>query len=82
MNPNDFDALVAREALLERTVGPRDFEAAQRVFDDFAAESYLVDLGHLSDEAWWVLPNEGDLLVELQTPHYDDLIYVQVEPES
>ena len=77
MNPNDFDALVAREALLERTVGPRDFEAAQRVFDDFAAESYLVDLGHLSDEAWWVLPNEGDLLVELQTPHYDDLIYVK-----
>ena len=77
MNPNDFDALVAREALLERTVGPRDFEAAQRVFDDFAAESYLVDIGHLSDEAWWVLPNEGDLLVELQTPHYDDLTYVK-----
>ncbi len=77
MNPNDFDALVAKEALLERTVGPRDFEAAQRVFDDFAAESYLVDIGHLSDEAWWVLPNEGDLLVELQTPHYDDLTYVK-----
>ena len=77
LNPNDFDGLVARDSLLERTVGPRDFEEAQRVFDDFAGESYLVDLGHLSDAVWWVLPNEGDLLVELRTPHYDDLTYVK-----
>ncbi|MBU22065.1 MAG: hypothetical protein CL476_03025 [Acidobacteria bacterium] len=77
VNPNDFDALVPRDALLERTVGPRDYEEAQEVFDRYAPESYLVDVGHLSDEVWWVLPNEGDLLVELETPHYDDLTYVK-----
>ena len=77
MNPNDFDALVPQEALIERTVGARDFRAAQEVFDDYAFESYVVDLGHLSDDSWWVLPNEGDLLAEIQTTNFDNLTYVQ-----
>ena len=77
MNPNDFDAMVPQEALIERTVGTRDFRAAQEVFDDYAFESYVVDLGHLSDDSWWVLPNEGDLLAEIQTTNFDNLTYVQ-----
>ena len=77
MNPNDFDRLVSRDALLERTIGPRDFEVAQSLFDDYAPESYLVDIGRLTDDQWWVLPNQGDLVVELRTPHYDDLTYVK-----
>lgn len=77
MNPNDFDTLVSQQALLERTVGLRDYEKAQQVFDKYAPESYLVDIGHLSDDAWWVLPNQGDLLVELETPHYGGLTYVK-----
>ncbi len=77
MNPSDFDALVSQQALMERTVGLRDYEKAQEVFDNYASESYLVDIGDLSTEAWWVLPNERDLLIELDTPHYDQLTYVR-----
>lgn len=76
MNPNDFDTLIARDALIERTIGLRDFRTAQDVFDEYAPESYNVDLGHLSDDRWWVLPNQGDLLAEVQTLHFDNLTYV------
>ena len=77
MNPNDFDALVAQDALIERTIGPHDFQRAQKLFDEYAPETFTVDLGHLSDETWWVLPNEGDLLIEIQTPHFDNLTYIR-----
>ena len=82
MHPNDFDTLIARDALIERTIGPRDFRAAQVVFDKYAPESYNVDLGHLSDDQWWALPNEGDLLAEVQTPHFDNLTYVLSQQEA
>lgn len=82
VNPSDFDALVPQQALMERTVGLRDYERAQEVFDQYAPESYLVDIGDLSAEAWWVLPNERDLLIELDTPHYDQLTYVKSDRKA
>ena len=84
LHPNEFDQRLSRDALIERPVGPGDVKVAQDAFDEFAHQSFALDLGDLSPERWWLSVDQGQFLAEIDTRRYGKLTYTRSpsEPED
>ena len=54
---------------------PRQVRRAQDVFVRESLNSYSLDLRDLSGEPWYLLPQPGELLAEVQTRRHGDLTY-------
>lgn len=83
LNPQDY-AEVVSGVLTEQPVDRRDLGRAQQIFEKYAPESFVLDLGALSQDRWWVVPNSGDFLADVETRRYDVLTYLHTgaDPES
>ncbi len=82
MNPSDFDRQVAPQLPAGRAVDARDLRRAQQVFDEDSLKSFNLDLGDLTPEPWWYVPNAGDFLAEVHTRRYDTLTYAHARAED
>jgi hypothetical protein len=82
VNPSDFNDLVAATKLRAVPIDPKQLRRAQDVFREESAKSFVIDLGDLSREAWWLLPAPGDFLTEVHTRHYDTLTYARSGTEA
>lgn len=74
---SDADRLLPADALTAEPVDRRLFERASAVFRAQAEKSYLIDLGDLSAERWWVQPQPGDLVADVRTKKYGTLTYAR-----
>ena len=54
---------------------PRQLRRAQEIFARESLNSYSLDLRDLSGEPWYLLPQPGELLAEVQTRRHGDLTY-------
>ena len=83
MNPQDY-AEVVSGVLTEQPVDRRELGRAQQMFEKYAPESFVLDLGVLSQDRWWVVPNSGDFLADMETRRYDVLTYLHTgaDPED
>ena len=79
INPAMLDSRVSMATLVETTVDDDDLERAQELFDEMAPRTLAIELDDLSDRAWWIIPNVGDLVAELRTRRYGDLTYSQAQ---
>ena len=79
LNPAMLDSRVSMATLVETTVDDDDLERAQELFDEMAPRTLAIELDDLSDRAWWIIPNVGDLVAELRTRRYGDLTYSQAQ---
>ena len=79
INPAMLDSRVSMATLVETTVDDDDLERAQELFDEMAPRTFAIELDNLSDRAWWITPNVGDLVAELRTRRYGDLTYSQAQ---
>ncbi len=52
------------------------------MFQDQSLKSFNLDLGDLSPEPWWYIPNVGDFLGEVHTRHFDTLTYAHARAED
>ncbi|MEW5984970.1 MAG: M1 family aminopeptidase [Acidobacteriota bacterium] len=84
LNPADFNAKFASEALTIEATDPGALRRAAEVFDEEVEKSYGLDVGDLSRELWSLLPSFGDMVAELRTRRFDTLTYAQsqAEPED
>lgn len=83
LNPQDYGDVLTG-VLTEQPVNRRDLSRAQAMFEKYAPESFVLDLGVLSQDQWWVLPNFGDFLADVETRRYDRLTYLHTgaDPED
>jgi hypothetical protein len=58
-------------------VAPDALEVARQVFDEFAPQSYGVDLGTFGQRGWSFEPGEGNVVVEFKTGRYGWLTYAR-----
>ena len=84
LNPNEFDQRLSRDALIDRAVNPLDVKVAQDTFDEFAHQSFALELGDLSPERWWLSVDPGQFLAEIDTRKHGTLTYARSpnEPED
>ena len=84
LHPDVFNSRVSTSALVERTVNPDDLRDATAVFDGLIELSFMLDLSHLSDNVWSLIPGAGDFLAEVRTEHHGTLTYAQAgsQPED
>ena len=83
----EFDAAFLRFSITQQLVessspsrrpAPADTRLRQRAEEIFAEEapkSYGLDLGDLSSDIWYLLPQTGDFVAEIHTREYGDLTY-------
>ncbi len=83
LNPGDYGNVLSG-VLTEQPINRRDLSRAQSIFETSAKESFVLDLGALSQDQWWVVPNFGDLLADVETRRYDTLTYLHTgaDPED
>ena len=77
INPVMFGSRVSTATLEEKSGSRRDFERAQKLFDDFSVLSFAFDLSDLSDKTWSLTPGAGDFIAEVETSRYGTLTYSQ-----
>ncbi|HZT78083.1 MAG TPA: M1 family aminopeptidase [Vicinamibacterales bacterium] len=84
INPSDFDTFIAKEQLQPVAVDARELRRAQDIFRTDGSNSFMIDLGDLSRDAWSLLPLPGDVVAEIHTRKYDTLTYARSssEPED
>ena len=84
LNPAEFARRLSQDGLVDRPVNPSDVEDAQEVFDEFAHQTFALELGDLSPERWWLSVDPGQFLAEVDTPEYGTLTYARSpgEPED
>jgi hypothetical protein len=81
VNPREFDAHFAAREMVERPAEPRDLKRADDVFRQEVGKSFVLDLGDLSPDSWFILPLPGDFLAEIRTRRFDTLTYVRAGSE-
>ena len=81
VNPNDFASVIRRQALTERPVDPRELRRADEIFRQELPRSFGLDLGDLSAEPWSLLPNVGDIVVEIRTRRFETLTFARAAGE-
>ncbi len=84
LHPDVFNSRVSTSGLVERTVDPADLREATEVFDGLIELSFMLDLSHLSDDVWSLIPGASDFLAEVRTKRHGTLTYAQAanQPED
>jgi hypothetical protein len=84
LHPDVFTARVSTSALVERSVDQGDLEDATEIFNELIALSFMLDLSHISDDIWSLIPGAGDFLAEVRTEKLGTLTYAQAsgQPED
>jgi len=82
MHPAEYLSIVNQEALSTVPVDPRTARDAVNLFREEAAKSYSVDLAELSNETWWLVPTQTDLLAEVRTRRFGTLTYARANNEA
>ena len=75
LNPADYAAGSVSPASRRRGRAPGKLRRAQDVFAREEPKSFSLDLRDLSGEPWYLLPQPGELLAEVQTRRHGDLTY-------
>jgi hypothetical protein len=82
ISPHEYDEHVATATLSDAAVDSRSVRRAQDVFSRQAPKSFLVDVGDMSREAWYLLPNGDDFRAEVDTRRYDTLTYLRSNQQA
>ncbi len=77
LHPEVFNSRVSASSLVERAVDAGDLRQATAVFDEFVEFSFRLDLSHISDRVWSLIPGVGDFLAEVRSKRDGTLTYVQ-----
>ena len=75
LHPSQYAQRVSTERLTPAPLDARQLRRAQEVFDRDSPRSFSLDLSGLSTEPWYLLPQPGDFLAELQTRRHGALTY-------
>jgi hypothetical protein len=75
LHPSQYEQRVSTERLTAAPLDARQLRRAQEVFDRDSPLSFSLDLSGLSTEPWYLLPQPGDFLAELQTRRHGALTY-------
>ena len=75
LHPSDYASRVTATTLTAARPAPRDLRRAQDIFARESQNSYSLDLRDLSGEPWYLLPQPGELLAEVQTRRHGNLTY-------
>ena len=75
LHPSQYEQRVSTEHLTPAPLDARQLRRAQEVFDRDSPRSFSLDLSGLSTEPWYLLPQPGDFLAELQTRRHGALTY-------
>ncbi len=81
LNPSNYSDVLTG-VLTEQPISRRDLQRAQAIFVRNAPQSFTLDLGPLSRDRWWIVPNLGDFLADFETRRYDTLTYLRTKRSS
>ena len=73
LHPSQYEQRVSTERLTPAPLDARQLRRAQEVFDRDSPRSFSLDFSGLSTEPWYLLPQPGDFLAELQTRRHGAL---------
>ncbi|MCX6546062.1 MAG: M1 family aminopeptidase [Acidobacteria bacterium] len=76
-SPLDADRLLRQDALTPETVDRQLLNRSTEIFNAESDKSFVVNIGDLSPERWWVQPLSGDLVAEVRTKKYGTLTYAR-----
>ena len=77
LSPLDADRLLGQDAFAAEPVDRKLLDRATDVFSAESDKSFVINLGDLSAERWWVQPLAGDLVAEVRTKKYGTLTYAR-----
>ena len=75
LHPSDYGSRVSFTSRTPARPSPRQLRRAQDVFARESLNSYSLDLRDLSGEPWYLLPQPGEVLAEVQTRRHGNLTY-------
>jgi hypothetical protein len=75
LHPSEYTSRVSGTHLTPARPSARQVRRAQENFARQSQNSYNLDLRDLSGEPWYLLPQPGELLAEIQTRRHGDLTY-------
>ena len=75
LHPSEYASRVSFASLTPARPSARQLRRAQDMFARQSLNSYSLDLRDLSGEPWYLLPQPGELLAEVQTRRHGDLTY-------
>jgi hypothetical protein len=73
LHPSEYASRVTATTLTPARPSPRQLRRAQEIFTRDSLHSYSLDLRDLSGEPWYLLPQPGELLAEVQTRRHGNL---------
>jgi len=76
MHPDLFNLQFSTMGLVEQTVESDKLRDATEIFDAFIGLSFALDLSHVTDRLWSLVPGVGDFLAEVPTSRNGTLTYV------
>jgi hypothetical protein len=74
-NPAEYETRIDMGALTRVPVNARLMRRAEELFEREGPKSFSIDLGEVSSEAWFLLPQAGDVLAEIRTRRHGTLTY-------
>jgi hypothetical protein len=77
LSPTEYERQVPRSALQPTVASQNETAAAQAMFAEETPKSYSLDLGDLSPEVWYLLPQTGDFVAEVRTRDHDTLTFAR-----
>jgi len=75
LHPSQYEQRVSTDRLTPAPMDARQLRRAQEVFARDSPRSFSLDLSGLSGEPWYLLPQPGDFLADLQTRRHGALTY-------
>src|SRR5688572_30643573 len=82
VHPSEYTSRVTAATLTPARPSPRQLRRAQDLFTRESLNSYSLDLRDLSGEPWYLLPQPGELLAEVQTRRHGNLTYSRSVTQS
>ncbi|MBI1874580.1 MAG: hypothetical protein HYS05_11960 [Acidobacteria bacterium] len=84
LNPIEFDDRLSPDALVPERVDPGTLRTADGIFQEELGKSYGIDLSHVSQHTWSLVPPIGDFLAEVRTRRFGTLTFTRSrsEPED
>jgi hypothetical protein len=77
LHPSEYASRVSVTSLTPARPSARHLRRAQEVFAREGQNSFSLDLRDLSGEPWYLLPQPGELVAEVQTRRYGNLTYAR-----